>query len=89
MYLCVSPKTMTLKILTFGIARDIIGGATTHFDAPEGTTVTDLKQQLLKTYPRFGDLSSLLIAVNEEYGDDETVIIESDDIALIPPVSGG
>ncbi len=80
---------MTLKILTFGIARDIIGGATVNFDAPEGTTVADLKQQLLNTYPRFGNLSSLLIAVNEEYGDDETVISESDDIALIPPVSGG
>ena len=30
-----------------------------------------------------------MIAVNEEYGDDETVINEGDDIALIPPVSGG
>ena len=80
---------MILKILTFGIARDIIGGAIFNFDAPEGTTVADLKQQLLAAYPRFGNLSSLLIAVNEEYGDDETVIAENDDIALIPPVSGG
>jgi molybdopterin converting factor small subunit len=80
---------MTLKILTFGIARDIIGGSTFAFDTKEGATVAELKQQLLGTYPRFGNLSSLLIAVNEEYGDDETVICASDDIALIPPVSGG
>jgi molybdopterin converting factor subunit 1 len=80
---------MTLKILTFGIARDIIGGSTVNFETPESTTVADLKQQLLLAYPRFGNLSSLMIAVNEEYGDDETVIAENDDIALIPPVSGG
>jgi molybdopterin converting factor subunit 1 len=80
---------MTLKILTFGIARDIIGGSNFTVDAPEGTTVAQLKKRLLGYYPTFGNLSSLLIAVNEEYGDDETVISEGDDIALIPPVSGG
>jgi molybdopterin converting factor subunit 1 len=80
---------MNLKILTFGIARDIVGGSTFNFTTAEGTTVAQLKQQLLDHYPTFGGLSSLLIAVNEEYGDDETVIGESDDIALIPPVSGG
>jgi molybdopterin synthase sulfur carrier subunit len=80
---------MTLKILTFGIARDIVGGSTLNFEASEGINVAQLKQKLLDHYPTFGSLSSLLIAVNEEYGDDETVIFERDDIALIPPVSGG
>jgi molybdopterin converting factor subunit 1 len=80
---------MTLKILTFGIARDIIGGSTFNVEMPDNATVADLKQQLLNAYPRFGNLSSLLIAVNEEYGDDETPLHERDDIALIPPVSGG
>ena len=80
---------MNLKILTFGIARDILGGSTFPFTTAEGTTVAQLKQSLLDRYPTFGTLSSLLIAVNEEYGDDETIIQEGDDIALIPPVSGG
>jgi molybdopterin converting factor subunit 1 len=80
---------MELKILTFGIARDIVGGSTFSFTITEGSTVAQLKQALLDHYPTFGSLSSLLIAVNEEYGDDETVIYEQDDIALIPPVSGG
>jgi molybdopterin converting factor subunit 1 len=80
---------MELKILTFGIARDIVGGSTFNFKISEGSTVAQLKQQLLDHYPTFGTLSSLLIAVNEEYGDDETVIQKDDDIALIPPVSGG
>ncbi len=80
---------MILKILTFGIARDIVGGSSINFEAKEGINVAELKQQLLDHYPTFGNLSSLLIAVNEEYGDDTTTLFEHDDIALIPPVSGG
>ena len=80
---------MTIKILTFGIARDIIGSSTFEAQITEGATVIDLKQYLLKHYPRFGNLASLMIAVNEEYGQEDTVLHEKDDIALIPPVAGG
>ena len=80
---------MTLKILTFGIARDIIGSSTLSIDITEGATSEDLKRQLLELYPRFLSLSSLMIAVNAEYGNSETVLHEGDEIALIPPVSGG
>jgi molybdopterin converting factor small subunit len=80
---------MTIKILTFGIARDIIGKSLFEMDFREGGTVAQLKVQLLEKYPRFGNLTSLMIAVNEEYGVNETVLSEKDDIALIPPVAGG
>ena len=80
---------MTIKILTFGIARDIIGSSIFETQITEGATVTDLKQHLLDKYPRFGNLASLMIAVNEEYGQDNTILQEKDEIALIPPVAGG
>lgn len=80
---------MILKMFTFGVARDITGAAIAEMETEEGITVADLKQQLFEKYPRFGALSSLLIAVNAEYGDDHTVLRASDEIALIPPVSGG
>lgn len=80
---------MTIKILTFGIARDIIGKSLFEVEFTEGSTVEQLKAQLLENYPRFGNLSSLMIAVNEEYGVNDTVLSEKDDIALIPPVAGG
>ena len=80
---------MTLKILTFGIARDIIGKSTFELETTEGVTVEALKQQLLTQYPRFGNLASLMVAVNTEYGVSNTVLKESDEIALIPPVAGG
>ena len=80
---------MTLEILTFGIARDIIGSSVFSVDITEGATVDELKQLILARYPRFISLSSLMIAVNTEYGNETTVLRENDEIALIPPVSGG
>lgn len=80
---------MIIKILTFGIARDIIGKSLFEVEFTEGGTVKQLKAQLLETYPRFGNLTSLMIAVNEEYGVNDTILSEKDDIALIPPVAGG
>ena len=80
---------MTLKILTFGIARDIIGSSVFSIEMAEGSSVDGLKRQILTLYPRFIALSSLMIAVNAEYGNDETPLQEGDEIALIPPVSGG
>ncbi len=80
---------MTLEILTFGIARDIIGSSILTLETTEGATVDTLKRQILERYPRFITLSSLMIAVNTEYGDDTTTLKAGDEIALIPPVSGG
>ena len=80
---------MILEILTFGIARDIIGNSILRIEMTEGATVDGLKRHILEQYPRFIALSSLMIAVNTEYGNDTTVLHEGDEIALIPPVSGG
>lgn len=80
---------MTLQIRAFGIARDIIGGRVVAFETSVALTVSELKQQLLERYPAFGDLTSLLIAVNAEYGAENAILTEEDEIALIPPVSGG
>jgi molybdopterin converting factor subunit 1 len=80
---------MDINILAFGIARDIVGKTTFSFKTTEGVTVAQLKQQLLEKYPRFINLASLMIAVNTEYGQEDTIISEDDEIALIPPVAGG
>ena len=80
---------MQLKIQAFGIAKDIIGGSEIEFTTENGITVEALKEALRIQFPSFGDLSSLAIAVNNEYGDAGQVILETDEVVLIPPVSGG
>ena len=79
---------MKHTIKTFGIAREIMGGREIVVNTA-GTTVGDLRRELLSAYPQLVDLRSLFIAVNLKYVDDEAQLTESDEIALIPPVSGG
>lgn len=79
---------MKHTIKTFGIAREIMGGREVVFETT-GSTVGDLRKELLRKYPQLLDLRSLFIAVNLKYADDSSMLTETDEIALIPPVSGG
>jgi molybdopterin converting factor subunit 1 len=80
---------MTVSILAFGIAKEIAGGAVVNADLPDTCTVAMLKSVLETKYPRLVQLSSLMIAVNGEYARHDTLVNAGDEIALIPPVSGG
>ncbi len=80
---------MKIRVLTFGIARDITGAGTLDVQLPEGATIDTAHQYFREKYPALNRLSSLLIALNAEYASSETVLRENDEIALIPPVSGG
>ena len=78
-----------LEVMAFGITRDIVGQTLFQVDLPTGSSVGDLRTHLLATYPDLAKLTSLLIAVEQEYGDAERILTGGEEIALIPPVSGG
>lgn len=80
---------MNLKVLSFGIAKEIIGQLELPVQLTEAATVADLKQYLTQQFPDFQKLASLRVAVNTEYADDATSLHSNDEIVLIPPVSGG
>jgi molybdopterin synthase sulfur carrier subunit len=79
---------MKYRLKAFGIAREILGGSSVEFESA-GQTIGELRADLDNRYPRIRELSALFIAVNESYADDDHQVSESDEIALIPPVSGG
>ncbi len=80
---------MKLTIKAFGITREIIGGKETVLEFASGTTVSSLKAELEVQYPELKGLKSLFIAVNNKYEEEGAKLNENDEIALIPPVSGG
>jgi len=80
---------MNIRILFFGIIRDIIGKNSLEFKMDDNTTIHNLKDQLLREYQKLDRFNNFSVAVNEEYVDDSYVIKSNDIIALIPPVSGG
>jgi len=80
---------MKVDILLFGITKDILGDNKYSLELNEGASVGELKALLTKQYPQLEKLKSLLVAVNSEYGQDDLLLKADDEIALIPPVSGG
>lgn len=79
----------TIQVLAFGIARDIIGTSLLDLEVREGLSVGELRQYIQQSYPQLAQLRSLAIAVNSTYAPDEQFIRPGDEVALIPPVSGG
>jgi len=79
-----------MKIKCFGIAKDIVDNdhlLITKDDTPK--TVAELRQYLSQHYPSFKHYKSCMIAVNQAYANDDMPIKLEDEIAIIPPVSGG
>lgn len=76
------------RVRAFGVAKEILGGKETLIEM-EGQTVASLRQDLMRNYPALAGLRSLLIAVNNVYADELQLLSETDEIAIIPPVSGG
>ena len=79
---------MNVNVLAFGIAKDIFGQSAINVEI-EGETTGGLKQTLEQQYPRLKQLTSYMVAVNNEYAQDDAILTEHDEIAIIPPVSGG
>ncbi len=80
---------MKCSILLFGIARDIVGERSLELRFDTEITVETLLEDLKSRFPKFKELSSLLVAVNDEYAEPGKVLYGNEEIALIPPVSGG
>ena len=80
---------MKLEILLFGIGREIVGSSKLQFDLDEPLDVKSFKNVLEAKYPKMTHLSYYKVAVNQEFAKDDQLLKEGDEVALIPPVSGG
>ncbi|MCC6413311.1 MAG: MoaD/ThiS family protein [Saprospiraceae bacterium] len=81
---------MTVKIVTFGIVRDMLGGQSALTESlPSDTRLEDLSALLNDRYPALRRLDALRYAVNARYAGKDVTLQHNDEIALIPPVSGG
>ena len=85
-------ETQTLKInlKLFASYRDRVGKTEVALDLPDGATVGYMAKQVVRTYPTIiGDPTRLVVAVNQEYQSHLSELNDGDEVALIPPVSGG
>jgi molybdopterin converting factor subunit 1 len=80
---------MNIRILAFGIARDIMGNRQVEMELKSGATIADLREIINSTYPKLLELKHLHLSLNGDYTEGFEIISEQDEIAIIPPVSGG
>jgi molybdopterin converting factor subunit 1 len=80
---------MKINVLAFGVTKEILGSSAVSLELTNDATIYNLTYVLEQQYPRLKQLASYMIAVNNEYALPGDTIHERDEIAIIPPVSGG
>ncbi len=81
---------MKVTVRLFAIYRDRAGKPNFEMELPEGATVGEAAREVLRVFPGMAqEPSNLVVAVNQEYVDHSFVLHERDEVAFIPPVSGG
>lgn len=81
---------MKVTVLYFASCRDIAGTSDETLELEEGSKARDLLDALIRAHPGLKGIEpNLAISVNQEYSDREAPLSDGDEVALIPPVSGG
>ena len=79
-----------IRVLFFGAAADRAGTRETELEVEDGATIDEVWPLLVGLHPDLTPIrDTLAFAVNGEYARREAVVSAGDEIAVLPPVSGG
>ena len=81
---------MNVRVRFFATYRSVTGVREVQVEVPSGARLQDLLARLLQTYPGLADHeATMLLAVNQEFAEPAATLQPGDEVALLPPVSGG
>ena len=81
---------MRIRVLFFGVLHDIVGRREDSLEVPEGTRLHTIFERYAERFPRFRDMSgSVVPALNQQFSSVSAMLSEGDEVAFLPPVSGG
>ncbi|MDA1049256.1 MAG: MoaD/ThiS family protein [Planctomycetota bacterium] len=81
---------MIVEVKLFAVAKQLAGSETISVELPGGATVLGLRDALGKQHTELHEITQrAMIAIDAQYVNNDTIVPETSEIALIPPVSGG
>ncbi len=78
-----------VEVRFFGPARDLAGESSWSLEVQEGETLGGIAGRIAEAHPELGKTLGVRLAINRAYAPLDTIVKEGDEIAVIPPVSGG
>ena len=83
-------QSVRVKVLFFGRLKDIVGHSEESLDLPDASTIEELFARYSTRLPELAKYrSSVAASRNQEFAAWETVVYSGDEVAFLPPVSGG
>ncbi len=84
------PHDIAVTVCLFARARDLVGVPHVEVRLPSVATIGDLRRQLATRYPKLATLvEHSTLAIDDEFADDNHVLSDGQQVAFLPPVSGG
>ncbi len=81
---------MQIKVLFFGLLKDVCGRTDDKLELGDGAVARDVFNHYATAFPRLAGMAkSVVLARNHEFVAPETALADGDEVALLPPVSGG
>ena len=83
-------STVHIRVLFFGVIREVVGLREDSLDLPAGGNLGVVFEHYAARFPRLRDMaSSTVLALNQQFSSPAAPLAEGDEVALLPPVSGG
>lgn len=91
-HMVTKPEEFEIKVLLFAKARELVKHDSVALAVKEGSTAKQILAELVRRLPQLKDLvQSSVLAINHEFVDknSDQVVKAGDEVAFIPPISGG
>ena len=82
--------TVRIRVLFFGVIRDVVGLREDSLEVADGGTLGSVFEHYAGRFPRLREMAaSTVLALNQQFSSPSAPLAEGDEVALLPPVSGG